>query len=694
MVAGRVHEAARRMLGPGQGGLDPAAFAELFPVAGGWAQAVLAEGLFVPAGDGYRLAHEELADWLQGLHLDLDAALRLLLAENGTPGELPRAVPRHRIGAVALALRTVGESRGAGALDVWLHRLWRALDGPDPAAEARWWAARLLAAGLRGSPAVTAHQELLAHLAERVAERAGAVGGFARLREGPGGGVDGLGQFGPAFWAALPLDLPGRLELLRSLVRADGPEQGFLALAADLLRADPAAAQPLLCRWFADGRGLPGRSGTTVADLAQDLLYAHRSLAVDELTEALVEAAHPTADALLTVLAVEEPSALCRAVDRWSHDPRPERHVAAAVHAVRVAPYAGGAGVALLRHAAGALLAREDEPGLHGAALAVLVRDPQTRARHLPAALEAYRADRPFVTAQVLGLALGTDRDAVLAAFEERLAAPGGGTGLGGGMALGEVTGLGGGAGLGGGMALGGGTAEVLRVLAEAGAAAGPRRGGLPDPGTRLVGRLLREHPERAEPAAEYLGRRLALGTAVRGDLTTLLGPRPADRPMAVRRAFAVALLSPAAGPLGEEFLDRLLSTEQDPAVLEPVLERLALGCSAHRPERARAVVRRIADAWERAARPDRDRLDTVLVRCAGRTAGFAQLLAEWPADALPPAGGPLLARLRELVARGRDPQYAAAEAEREPGREVGREPGPASAGVPVPERRAAHGTL
>ncbi|NEC78126.1 hypothetical protein G3I38_02400, partial [Streptomyces sp. SID7958] len=82
------HEAARRSLGPGQGGLERAEFEELFPwgpapahLGGGtgWASAVLAEGLLVPAGTGYRFAHEEFADWIQGVHLDLDEALRALV---------------------------------------------------------------------------------------------------------------------------------------------------------------------------------------------------------------------------------------------------------------------------------------------------------------------------------------------------------------------------------------------------------------------------------------------------------------------------------------------------------------------------------------------------------------------------------------------------------------------------------------
>ncbi|GAB2743860.1 serine protease [Kitasatospora kifunensis] len=717
-VAGRVHEAARRMLGAGQGGLEWSAFDELFPSSGGWARAVLTDGLFVPAGDGYRLAHEQVADWLQGLHLDLDAALHLLLADGDGSGPR-RPVPRHRVGAVEAALQILGQSRGASELDPWLQRLWRALTAPATAAssaaastavkeaveldqERSWWAARLLACGLRASPEPTAHQELLQQLAERIVHAATDAGGFAALRQGPLAGAahplpvgapigPELARFGPEFWDALALPAESRWALLRSLSRADGPEQGFLSSAAGWLAASGAAVFPLLCRWFEDGRGLAARPGTTVADLAHDLLYAHRALAVDELTEALVAAAHPGADALLTVLAVEEPSALCRAVDRWSHDPRPERHVAAAVHALRTAPYATGAGLELLRYTALTLLAREAEPGLHGAALALLVRDPASRARYLPGALRAYAADDPFVGPTVLAVALATDTTAVLDAFEARLALPGGGA------------------------------AAVLRVLADAapgGGAVAP--GALPDPATRLAGRLLRAWPERAELVAEYLNRRLVLGTAARGDLTALLGAPPGERPAAVRRAFALVLATPgpptppsqpSEGAVGDapvadnqpdapacgealrgEFLDRLLVTERDPAVLAPALERLANSTARHDPQRARAMVRRIADAWAQGAGGP-ERWDALLVRCAGRAADFAQLLAEWPADSHPPTGGALLARMRVLLAQGRDPQYAAAEAERTAVRPVIAAL-PRAAGVPVPERGAAHGTL
>ncbi|MGY0463916.1 serine protease [Kitasatospora sp. cg17-2] len=675
-VAGRVHEAARRMLGAEQGGLPRAVFEELFPVAGGWATAVLAEGLFVPAGPGYRFAHGEFADWLQGLHLDLDAALRLLLGEaedtppgpGGGPPAGIRTVPRHRIGPVVAALRRVGLTWGAPALDPWLHRIWRAVDLRPAGSEPGWWAGRLLVAGLAAGPDLAEHRSLLEQLAERIVERSAAAGGFERLP------TEGLGRFGPSFWSALGLPPEAELALFRRLVAADGPDRPFLAAVTARLRADPPAVLPLLCGWFDDPRGLPARPGSTVADLAHDLLFAHRSLALDELTEVLAAAAHPRADALLAVLAVEEPSALCRAVDRWSHDPRPERHVAAAVHALHVAPYARGAGPELLRFSALALLAREDELALHGAALALLLREPASRAVHLRSALDVYRGgeDR-FLTARALAPALESDPEPVLAALADRLGGPGAAARPGAPVA------------------------GTLRVLADARAPLAARRG------AEFAARLLRERPELAGPVAvDYLGRRLARG-AVEGavarlELRVLLSGALAARAAAVRRPFAEVLSRPVPDPVADalrcELLDTLLATEGDPEVLAAALAGLAEHCAAERPVRARAVVVRVAAALPGA--------DGLLVRCAGRSAAFAALLARWPEDERPARPvGPRLDRLRALVAAGRDPRYAAAEAERAGGAGAARPPGggvrhPAvrPTCLPVPNSGQAHGTL
>ncbi|GLW75230.1 hypothetical protein Kpho02_75270 [Kitasatospora phosalacinea] len=700
VAAGRLHEAARLMLGAGDGALPAAEFARLFPEQGGWARAVREERLLVPAGEGHRAGHEEWGEWLQSLHLDLDAALRLVLEEgaaDGGPGEagggagpvVPRApdgarggprrpdggaggeggaeegapgggagaeqpgaggagraageagpdgtpaappdgsgpgpavpltpdvagagVGRCRVGVVAGALRRAGELRGAAALDGWLRRALAALERSERGGEADWWAGRLLAAGIAGSPEPSAHRELL----ERLADRAG--------RDE---------RFGAAFWAGLPLPVAERVALLGRSARGPGRAEVVRAAAAELLAADPRAVLPLLCAWYGEG--------PAAADLADELLYEHRALALDELTEALVAAAHPRADALLGRLAEREPSALCRAVDRWSHDPRPERHVAAAVHALRTAPHAGGSGAQLLRLAARTLLAREDEPALHGAALALLVRDPQGRAEHLAAALAAYRAGDPFLTAEVLAGLVAEHPAQVLAAVRERLRVPGARS------------------------------AEDLRVLDGAADPAVARSGLL------LAAELLRGGPEPAAEVARHLDRLLDDGRDGRPLLDAVLAAEPP-----VRAVFVPVLTAPGGGR--EELLDVLLAAERDERVLAAVVEALAARHAGHPERRVRELLRLVAERWPGA--------DAALVRCAGRWAGFARLLASWPADAPPPPQGPRLALMRALAASGRDPQYAAAEAERRVDRPGGRLTGHTK-GLPVPGQGRSHGTL
>ncbi|MFJ5235009.1 serine protease [Kitasatospora sp. NPDC088391] len=726
VAAGRLHEAARLMLGAGDGALPAADFDRLFPAAGGWARAVREERLLVPAGTGHRAGHEEWGEWLQSLHLDLDAALRLLLEEDGpgeggpkedveatdrqdgdgagpredgggcracgggadgaadregvaadtgvtgrqdggaacrvcagpgggepaagepgggpararpagpggvvvlaerragrVPGPVPRpggeavgGVGRGRAGVVVGALRRLGEVRGAAALDGLLERARAALERAERGSEADWWAGRLLAEGLAGSPDPAAHREVLELLARRA-------------------GRDE--RFGPEFWTGLPLPTAERAALLGRLAAGSGPADRLAVLhraAADLLTADPHTVLPLLCAWYEAGDG--------AADLADELLYAHRALALDGLTEALVAAAHPRADALLGRLAADEPSALCRAVDRWSHDPRPERHVAAAVHALRAAPHAGGSGARLLRLAARTLLAREEEPALHGAALAVLVRDPRDGADHLAPALAAYRAGDPFLTAEVLAGLLDVHPAPVLAEVRERLRAPG---------ARFE---------------------EGLRVLAGAADPAVARAG------TLLAADLLRERPEAAAPVAAHLDALLDAGGDGRPLLPAVLAADPA-----ARAVLAPVLASP--GESREALLDALLAVERDPGVLAAVVEALAARHAGHPERRVRLLLARVAGHWPGA--------DAVLVRCAGRWAGFARLLAAWPEDAPPLPEGPRLARMRALTSAGRDPQYAAAEAERQVDRPGGRPTGH-TGGLPVPGQGRSHGTL
>ncbi|MFE3906515.1 trypsin-like peptidase domain-containing protein [Streptomyces sp. NPDC059153] len=671
-VAGQAHEAARRCLGPGQGELDRAAFEEVFPWRTGWASAVLTEGLLVPAGAGYRFAHEELGDWVQGAHLDVDAALHALVhrwhAEEGpgavaaeprvpqprsprtgrsrapvpevageaavTTGPRTLPVPRHRIGPVIQALLLLGRRQGPAALAHRLADLIEALDRMPPgsgaraatAHDARWWAVHLLSETLLRVPDARPHLGVLRLLADRIV-RCAATGG----PKSPGAGT--YAEFGPWFWRRLRLPEADRIDLFRRLVPADGPRRAdpggdgdrtcdayfdgdsgerFLDAVARRLVAQPRTMQPLLCGWFTDERPLPGDEGVTirptVAAAAQALLYARRDLAVDDLTDALVSTAHPRAEELLVALAEDEPSALCRAVDRWARDEgRPARRTAAASYAlVTAAHVALDADRELLRQAARALLAGPADASLHGAALTLLVQDPQTRDRYLPQALRAFVTGEPQLPAHTLAIALPSHAEQVLTAFRERLTRPDEGAG------------------------------EVLCSLAGIDAPA------LALHAAGLVRAYIDSHPEDAVHAASYVDCRLEHGPAARALLLPLVTGLLRDRPVPppVRGALAGVLAapgSPASGQLRGELLEVLLEFEQDahrdPAVLDALLRAAATGSGGRAPARTRALVHRTGMLLVRTPE-GAVRFDRRLVELARDVPGFAALVTGWLADA------------------------------------------------------------
>ncbi|ARE74233.1 hypothetical protein B6R96_10040 [Streptomyces sp. Sge12] len=612
-VAGRVHEAARRALGPGQGQLDRAAFEELFPWRTGWASAVLTEGLLVPAGPGYRFAHEELSDWIQAGHLDVPTALGLLVHGPAVPG-LP--VPRHRIGPVLEALRRLAPDPLRRELIALVDRLNRFAEEeeqeeeqeeePERATPDRvWWAARLLRETLLRAPDARPHLPVLHALAEHVA------------RAGPG-------EFGGWFWNRLRLPESDRLDLLRRLLPADPaeavPGDRYLDAAARRLARDPQRAQPLLCAWFTDGRRLRGRPGATVATAAQALLHTHRGLAPDDLTEALVTAAHPRADELLAVLAEEEPSALCRAVDRWAHDERPERRVAAAAYGLATAPHVRTpADRELLRRAAGALLARPADATLHGSALAILLRDPHVRGRYLPDALACFRDPElgPRLPAEALVAALPVlpDPDEVFAALRARA------------------------------------DGEVVRALAA-----------LTTPGlARRAGDLVREHlarnPGDAPHAAFFVDRRLDQGPAAASVVRPLVLDLLLGAPAVVRAELALVLAAPggeASHPLRGDLADTLLREEADPQVLDVFLGAVAAGASARPEDRTRELLRRTGRQLLRA--PGGPAVfERRTVELARAEPAFGALVARWLVTAEAEAAallGPSARRTVETLSR------------------------------------------
>ncbi|CAL9545320.1 hypothetical protein SUDANB58_04334 [Streptomyces sp. enrichment culture] len=600
-VAGQAHEAARRSLGPGQGTLDREAFASVFPwgraparLGGGtgWAFAVLAEGLLVPAASGYRFAHEEFADWIQGIHLDLDEALRVLVhhrAPRDGHGARPVPVPYHRVGSVAEAMLHLARHRGGRQLADKLEDLVCAMEtGPHS-----WWAARLLGEVLPRVPDASPYADVLRLLADRI------TAWRAEDRPVPE-------EFGPDFWAALALPRDVRADLLRRLVLADGPphEPGprYLGTAARLLADDPGAVQPLLIRWFDDERPLPRAPHATVATAAQALLHTRRHLALDDLVEALAGSTNRRAGELLTVLAEEEPSALCRAAVRWARDERPARRVAAVTYGLRAAPHVrAGADRDLLRHAALHLLDRPEDTVLHGGALALLVQDPDARAQHLPRALRHFAAGDPYLPPVAMAAALPTHPQAVLEAFRARLR--------------------------------GADAGEALRRLADA---------ATPDLAGRVaevLGEAVAERPENVRHVAAYVEQRLdprEPAGAGAGDVRAVLLPLVTGLldggPEPVRAALATVLATPgapASGPLRGELLDVLLARERDPAVLDALLRAAA----RHDGDDLRGLVHRTAFLLVRT--PDgAARFDRALADLGRHVPGFAARVTGWLADA------------------------------------------------------------
>ncbi|WP_433545405.1 serine protease [Streptomyces sp. CA-294286] len=659
-VSGRLHEAARRCLGPGQGELGREAFEEIFPWRSGWASAVLTEGVLVPAGGGYRFAHEEVADWVQGAHLDLGEAVRRLVGAGAAagPGRVPAQVarrgaaksagpaargapepspspgcaqqggrpagakrglpvPRHRIGPVVEAMLLLERHHGPGGLAARMRALIRrleVLDGPE-SADAQWWAAHLIGDTLARVPDLGPYRGVLRELAEAVTARSLRAGG-------PQGLGCGLGVFGPRFWERLGVDQAERVDLLRVLVLADGapesaagrggrPPDRYLDAVVRLLRGDVRRVQMLLCGWFDDERVLPGGAAATVAEVAQALLHTHRGPAVDDLLEALAEAGRPRADELLHALAADEPSALCRAVARWAHDDRVERRVAAAAYGLVAASHAAAeADRELLRCAALALLGRTADVSLHGKALALLVADPDTRSRYLPRAMAAFVVGEPRVPADALVRALATHPEPVLATLR---------TGL---------------------YDVDARAREVLHALAAVTAPALARRS------AALVAEYVARRPEDAVYAAEFVRARLESGPAARTELLPLVRGLLRGSPEELRSALATVLATPggpASAPLRAELLDVLLEYEEharhdaardrDATALVAVLRAAALG-SGQRPDSGtRDLVRRTAALLVRTPE-GAARFDRRLVALAREVPGFARRLVCWTAQA------------------------------------------------------------
>ncbi|MEU6321765.1 trypsin-like peptidase domain-containing protein [Streptomyces sp. NPDC047009] len=626
-----------------------------FGGTGSRASAVLAEGPPAPAGGDHHLTLEEPADSLQSTHLDLDAALHALVhahalgagehpassltataaarrrarTVHGQPapaGTLP--VPRHRVGPVVQALLRLAREEGDAELALRLEDLAHALDAllplcAAPPDEAALCATNLLAGTLLRLPDATPYLYVLRLTADRI------VRWRAQQRSVPS-------EFGPWFWEALRVPEAERFDLLRRLVAADEPARPaeaygtghdagspadgrrpgvprYLDAVARLLAADPVSVPRHLTRWFDDERPLPATPHATVATAAQALLHTHRRAALDELAEALVDSGHRRGDELLAALAEEEPSAICRAVDRWAHDGRPVRRTAAVAHGLRVAPHVRvETDRELLRHAALVLLARPADCTVHGGALALLVQDPLTRARYLPQALARFTAGDPQLPASVLATALAGHPEPVLAAFRTRLWRCGPDAG------------------------------QTLRTLLDAAPPA------LAGPVAVLVRETVTRRPDTdaglarsgesgylGSQVAAYVGGRLDRDRAARAFLLPLVAGLLDGGPPQLRSALAGVLAAPGdaqSRPLRRELLDLLLGQERDPAVLDATLRAAADGVHRGGQEHARHAIHRtglvLARTPEGAAR-----FDCELFDLARHIPGFARVVAHWLTD-------------------------------------------------------------
>ncbi|MBU7596087.1 serine protease [Streptomyces sp. P38-E01] len=548
-ASGRLHLAARRCLGPGQGGLSRSEFEAVFPWSGGWATAVLSIGVLQPAGEGYRFSDEALGDWLQGAHLEVDAALDALVHHPRQSEAVP--VPRHRVGPVAEALLLCHHTMGPRGLGPRLREL---IDAVDRGGDEGWWACRLLRQTLLRVPDARPYLPVLRVLATRLLH---------------GGGHP---AFGPSFWARLTLETSQLIDLLRQLLPLDDapPAAGerYMDVVARLLAERPRAVTPLLCRWFSDGRELRA-PGATVAGAAGALLYAHRRVATDELADSLVAALTTVgggaARGLLEELVQDEPVGLGRAVHRWSRDAREDRRNAAARYLPALAARTE-ADRGELAAAARQLLRGPDEAGrLHPAAYAVLVQDRSTRASYLSAAQLRF-AREPFDQdlARALVGALHTHPRQVLAALRHRLCGPA--------PARPETA------------------RGLLTLLGDVHTPA------LARPLSVIVGELARRRPESAaEPIARFVDRRLGAGASARAGLRPLVGELLSLRATAPRTALARVLAAHReTGALAEELAQAMLAVERDPAVrgaLEGARAVPALPVPTHRVVRPRDPV-------------------------------------------------------------------------------------------------------
>ncbi|WP_201305055.1 hypothetical protein [Streptomyces sp. GS7] len=475
------------------------------------------------------------------------------------------------------ARRAAYGDRGAGQLVAELGQLvWPAT---EPGADRGGRAARLLTHELLRVADAAPYAGVLRLLADRITERSLHAGGF---------GYTGLDEFGPPFWRCLALGDAARLDLLRRLLPADGPEvapppggPSRPFARPPRVRVHPADADT------ADTAAAAGEDGGSWVDACAGAPSAASAEAFRRAGGAARSVRLPRFPRFLDDVAEllkADPERIQPLLCGWFDDTRRLQVAPAVPREITVA----GAAQALLH----TYRARALDPLVE-----VLADIAHPRAAEL---LDALAEDEPAALCRAVEIR----------ACEER---PGGRSA---------------------------GTAALLRALAAV---------TRPDLAARAAG-LVRDYagrcPDRAaRPVADFVARRLDQGPAAREALGPLAVELLTGSPAPVRRALAPVLAGAgpyAADPLRRALLDVLLAREAsdappaggrghgyDTSVLEALLGAAAEGMARRPEERTRELVHRAGTLLVRTPEGAAC-FDRRLVELGRRVPGFARRVGEW----------------------------------------------------------------
>lgn len=596
-------EAARALFEGNADELSPAEFHRIFPDALLAGDRVVSEHLMSQAPRGYRFVYDDVADWLQGRFVQLDAQLT-----DAGLRDLGRGQGWRRVGPTAYALREQARIGGAEALVQQLDRLVAAVPRVGETA------ASLLEQTLLKVPDARPYRASLEQFARSQATQLA-----GRLTA-------------TAFWAELALPLEDRLALLRLLVPADTywgwrqkdwadvpvhePEWHFAALAHELVAANPERGFPALRDWFDDGTRLAGGE-SSVAEVALGILFRLRRVRPDLLWHVL-GGGSGSRYLLLDSLATDDPELLIDLVARRGADVDPGQTVRAAA----MLPLSSLSDelrrdvLEVLR----SLLSRPLAPDVRATALDLLARNDDD-SEALAALVAQFLAGRPGTSAYTFVGLLPHAPDTVVAAL-----------------------------------------VKVLREDADRRDDVLQATGGLADAtatGTidaALLDLLRSGRVEVSYPVSRYVEDRLWRAPRLDPLLDQLAHQVIAAPPGSGRDVLAYPLTSHKSlvddGDARARLARDLVTAADDPQTLSRVVDK-----AAEEPDLALGHDVLIREALDRLPAAE---ADDALFRSAYLKHSFGPTLYEWLVSGKLTAPGPLVQRFRELVDAGEAPKAAA----------------------------------